>query len=233
MASKDVTFPSKNAAGEGRGVLFGEPQVTPRGLVVVHAWWGMNEQIKAEGARFAGDGRFTVLVVDMYRGKVATDYETAGHYMGGLDWEGALQDVSGAAGYLKSIGCVKVGATGFCMGGAVTFAAAARCPEVDAAAPFYGIPRPDLADLTTIRVPVQGHFGELDDVVGLSSPSDYNPLNERLLAAGVPFQLYTYPGGHAFANSDSPNYNREAGDLAFGRLIEFMTKHLGQQQSKC
>ena len=227
MSSKPATFPSENAAGDGQGVLIGDPATTPRGLIVIHEWWGMNEQIQAEGAQFAREGHFTVVVVDMYRGKVADDRETAGHYMGELDWDGAVQDVAGAAKYLKSIGCTKVGVTGFCMGGALSLAAAARCPDVDAAAPFYGIPKAALADLTTIRIPVQGHFGELDEAVGFSSPAEFNPLKERLIAAGVPYEMFTYAAGHGFTNPNNPNYSQEACELSFKRVYEFMAKHLG------
>ena len=54
--------------------------------------------------------------------------------------------------------------TGFCMGGALTLASAVLVPEVDAAAPFYGIPGADLADVGKIKIPLQCHFGEADDV---------------------------------------------------------------------
>jgi carboxymethylenebutenolidase len=53
----------------------------------------------------------------LYRGKVATDHETAGHYMNDLNWQGAIQDIQGAVNYLKTKGILKVGIVGFCMGG--------------------------------------------------------------------------------------------------------------------
>ena len=70
VAGKKVTFESTNALGDGHGVLIGDPKTTPRGLIVIHEWWGMNEQIQEEGAQIAREGGFTVLVSDMYRGKV-------------------------------------------------------------------------------------------------------------------------------------------------------------------
>ena len=70
IAGKKVTFASKNALGDGHGVLIGDPKTTPRGLIVIHEWWGMNEQIQEEGAHISKEGGFTVLVPDMYRGKV-------------------------------------------------------------------------------------------------------------------------------------------------------------------
>jgi len=157
---------------------------------------------------------------------VAKDRENAGHIMSGLDWDGAVQDISASAKYLISLGCLKVGVMGFCMGGALSFAAAVRCPEISAAAPFYGIPKPTLADLLQIRIPVQSHFGELDTAVGFSSPADYNALKEKLEKAGVAHEMHTYHAGHGFTNVNNPNHSAEATKLALSRVYEFMQKHL-------
>lgn len=225
-----VSFSSANALGDARGVVIGDPKKHPRGLIVIHEWWGMNEQIQEEGAQIASEGGFTVLVPDMYRGKVAKDREEAGHYMNGLDWDGAVLDLSAGAKYLISLGCSRVGVTGFCMGGALSFVAALRCPEISASAPFYGIPSPDFGDLTKIRIPVQSHFGEKDEVVGFSSPADFSALKERLAAAGVQHEMFVYPAGHGFTNVKNPNYSADATRLALGRVYEFMKKNLASSK---
>lgn len=54
------------------------------------------------------------------------------------------------------------------MGGALTIASAVLVPGVDAGVAFYGVPPPELADPANIKVPIQAHFGELDNVVGFS-----------------------------------------------------------------
>ena len=115
------------------------------------------------------------------------------------------------------------------MGGALSFKAAALCPEISASAPFYGIPPSSKArhdQLVGIKIPVQAHFAEHDDAVGFSSPAEYVPLSEKLLAAGVPYELFTYPARHGFTNPDNPNYSAECTALAFDRLYAFMKKHL-------
>jgi carboxymethylenebutenolidase len=119
---------------------------------------------------------------------------------------------------------LQVGVTGFCLGGALSFLAAVNCPEISAAAPFYGIPRD--VDLTRMRIPVQAHFGERDDIAGFSSPAEYGPLGDRLIAAGLPYEMYTYPAGHAFTNVSNPNYSAESTGLAFQRVYDFLHKHL-------
>jgi carboxymethylenebutenolidase len=78
------------------------------GIIVIQEWWGVNEQIKNLAARWFGSD-FVALVPDLYRGKVATDHETAGHYMNDLDWQGAVQDIQGAANYLHANGVEKIG----------------------------------------------------------------------------------------------------------------------------
>ena len=165
-----------------------------------------------------------------YRGKVATDRETAGHYMGDLNWDGAMQDLAAGAKFLKSRGCNKVGVCGFCMGGALSFAAAAAIPQdISAAAPFYGIPDQTKFDLTKISIPVQAHFGAKDELVGFSSKQDYDKLSEKLKAAGVNYELFEYDAGHAFTNPLNiigDNYQADLAKTAFERMLAFMNTNL-------
>ena len=67
MPGRKVNFPSKHAKGSGSGWVFGEPAKGKPGLLVIHEWWGMNEQIVQTGESLAEEGGFTVLVPDMYR----------------------------------------------------------------------------------------------------------------------------------------------------------------------
>ena len=129
--------------------------------------------------------------------------------------------------FVISSGCKKVGVTGFCMGGALALAAAALLPEeISAAAPFYGIPSSDLCDVGKIKAPVQAHFGSKDTLEGFSSPKDAKALAEKFHAAGVSYELHMYDTGHAFTNPTNPNYTKEICDLALGRMVDFMNKHL-------
>ena len=125
------------------------------------------------------------------------------------------------------VGCKKVGTIGFCMGGALALASAAQIPEeISAAAPFYGIPKPDLCDLGKIKIPVQAHFGSKDTIEGFSSPKDAKAMAEKFDAGGVTYELFMYDAGHSFANPTSANYTKEICDLAIERVIDFMKKHL-------
>jgi carboxymethylenebutenolidase len=114
------------------------------------------------------------------------------------------------------------------MGGALSLASVALQPDViDAAAPFYGIPGEDLCNVSTIKRPVQCHFGSLDQLEGFSSPKDAAKLEEKFKAGGVKYEMYIYEGAnHAFTNYSGPNYHKESCDLGLKRLCEFMNKNL-------
>lgn len=111
------------------------------------------------------------------------------------------------------------------MGGSLSLAAAALIPEISAAAPFYGIPPPSLANVSTIKIPVQCHFGN-QDVSNTANPTAYGKLRDLLNAGEVDYEFYEYDAGHAFTNPNSANYNKTIAELSVGRMIEFMNKHL-------
>jgi carboxymethylenebutenolidase len=112
------------------------------------------------------------------------------------------------------------------MGGALSLASAALVPQISASAPFYGIPGEGLCDVGKIKIPVQCHFGELDDMAGFSSPKDVEALKGKLEAGGVNFEVHMYKAGHAFTHKGGANYNKEACELALQRMIDFMKKNL-------
>ncbi len=157
--------------------------------------------------------------------------------MSNLDFPGAVKDIQKAAQVLRAEGSKKVGATGFCMGGALVLGAGVLVPEVDAVAPFYGI-NFQLADPATMKKPVQGHFGGQDGMKGFSDPGAVDTLEAKLTASGCEFELFRYPTvGHAFMNATPEGIARKAKlgqgehdqaavDQAWDRLVPFFLKHL-------
>ncbi len=71
-----------------------------------------------------------MLVPDLYKGKLGVDKEEASHLMSNLDWDVAAREIAQAAAHLRAEGSPKVGATGFCMGGALTLVGAATCDDI-------------------------------------------------------------------------------------------------------
>eukprot|EP01116_Phalansterium_solitarium_P015780 TRINITY_DN351_c0_g1_i1.p2 TRINITY_DN351_c0_g1~~TRINITY_DN351_c0_g1_i1.p2 ORF type:complete len:235 (+),score=58.07 TRINITY_DN351_c0_g1_i1:68-772(+) len=197
------------------------------GVVVVQEWWGMNISITKTADIIAAEG-FRALVPDLYRGKVAKNGEEAGHILSGLDWPKAVADIRAAAQYLLSIGCTKVGVTGFCMGGALTIASATSVDELSAAVPFYGVPDLSFWPASNIKVPILAHFGRDDTMKGFSDPEAAENLESTLKAAGKDIQIHMWDGaGHAFMNRDRPSaYRPEIAAQALKETTDFFKKHL-------
>ncbi|KAI8464411.1 MAG: dienelactone hydrolase family-domain-containing protein [Monoraphidium minutum] len=177
----------KVAFGEGLPGYEAGPKAAP-GIIVLQEWWGVTDIIKDQALMLSKEG-FRVLVPDLYKGKVGVDAEEASHLMNHLDFKAAVAEMKAAADYLRSTGSSKVGAVGFCMGGALTFAAAQHA-GVDCAAPFYGIPDPAICQPDAIKVPVQAHFGKLDALQGFSDPASIAAVYEKMKAAGCDVDLF-------------------------------------------
>ncbi|KAJ1975715.1 hypothetical protein H4R34_004236 [Dimargaris verticillata] len=198
-----------------------------KGLVVVQEWWGLNQHMKDMAHRFAKEG-LCVLVPDLYHGRFATDKDEATHLFNNLDWTGAVKEIEAAAAFLKSKGVQQVGITGFCMGGALTAAAAVLANGFTAAAPFYGIPPPTFCDLSKTKIPVQGHFGLQDTHEGFADPETAQQYEKQLQNAGVEHEVLFYDADHAFMNATRPEvFSQDNANLAFGRVVSFMDSKLG------
>jgi len=208
---------------ECSGVLV-EPQAGPKapGVVVIQEWWGVNEQIRGV-ARDLVQAGYRALIPDLYRGKVTLEVAEAEHWMSGLDFlDAAQQDIRGAVQHLKN-SSAKVGAIGFCMGGALSILTAVYVPEVNAVVDWYGVPPEEAGDTRTIRAALQGHFA-LDDAFFPIEQVD--ALEKRLSQAGVAHEFFRYKANHAFGNETGPYYDAALKKQAWERSLAFLDEHL-------
>jgi carboxymethylenebutenolidase len=211
----------KRPDGESCEGYLVENQGAP-GLVVLQEWWGLNEQIKGMGDRFAAEG-FRVLVPDLYHGTVTLEDAEANHLMSTLDFAAAAnQDIRGAIQYLKQ-DSVKVGVIGFCMGGALSVLTAAFVPETDAAVSWYGLPPLGAEQFQGISVPIQLHAA-LED--GFFTPASFDAAEVAFKEGNVTFESYRYQAVHAFGNEDNPRHDPELTKLAWERSVQFLKMHL-------
>jgi len=224
-AQSNITFKSKN--GDCPAFISSHSQRANKGLIVVQEWWGLNKNIEKVADRLAKKGYLTI-APDLYRGKVAIDYENAGHLMKGLDFAKAVEDIRGAAQFLQANGCKKVGVIGFCMGGALTLLSSASVKELHGGICFHGCPPLDYLKAEDIKIPLQCHFGDLDDHKGFSDPETANQLEEKLKNAGVNVEFIRYPKcGHAFTNEFRPEvYNPAAAEIAWKNVYQWLKKFL-------
>ena len=126
--------------------------------------------------------------------------------MGDLDFkDAATQDIRGAVQYLK-YDTRKTGVIGFCMGGVLSVLAAVYVKEADAVVSWYGLPPEEVADVSTIKIPFQGHFALKDPYF---TPSQVDRLEAQLKKGQVAYEIYRYQADHAFGN-ETERYDPEA-----------------------
>lgn len=206
----------------------GKADASAPGFVVIQEWWGLNSQIKKTADRLSEAG-YRALVPDLFRGKVATAADEANHLMAGLNFlDAAEQDIRGAVQYLKQ-SSQKVAVGGFCMGGALTILAAARVPEMDAGACFYGIPPAELVAPQDINIPLICHFANRDD---WCTPAKVDQLEAMLKRSKSKYEIYRYDAHHAFMNESRPEvYDPACAKAAWERTLKFVNKALAQSQT--
>jgi carboxymethylenebutenolidase len=197
---------------------------TPKGnVVIIQEWWGLNDHIRQVADRFAEIG-FNALAPDLFKGRVTRDSAEASHLMNHLDFPDAThQDIRGAVDYLRALGG-NVGVTGFCMGGALTIAAAVHVPDISAAVCFYGVPPAAFASPADIAIPFQGHFANRDDWV---TPAIVNNIEAAMKNAPHKPEIFRYEADHAFFNNTRPEvFDPKATSLAWARTLQFFEKNL-------
>jgi carboxymethylenebutenolidase len=197
------------------------------GVVVIHEWWGLNDNVRTATRRLAGEG-YRALAVDLYDDSTAQTPDQAQSLMQAAtsNTERLMVNLRGAHKYLRSeTGAPRVAVLGWCFGGGMTFRAVADRPTAfDAAVPYYGTPEAlTEATLKKMTTPILAHFGRQDQVV---PTKEVEALRARLESLDNDVQIYQYDAGHAFANPSGENYNPEAAATAWSRTTDFLRTHL-------
>ena len=195
------------------------------GVLVLHAWWGLNPFFRDLCKRLAEQG-FIAFAPDLYHGKVASSIDEATQLRSKLKQKIAFDEILAAAEYLSGLdGVMKktIGVIGFSLGARFALELSVAKPEfVRAVVTFYGNCG---LDYSPARAAYLGHFAETDEWV---SASGVKKLEKSLRTAGRPVTFHTYPGtGHWFFESDrSDAYNALASQLAWERTVEFLKTQL-------
>lgn len=204
----------------------GATDSTP-GLIVIHEWWGLNDNIRKAAERLAGEG-YVALAVDLYGGQSASIPKDAIKLMNGLmaDQDSADENIRQAHRYLEAeLGAPKVGSIGWCLGGRWSLRTATLLPDqLDAAVIYYGSVKVDEADLAPLGMPVLGNFAEDDPLIPLDSVEQFTSTMQRL---GKTIDVKVYPDTqHAFSNPSGLAYNEAAAEDAWKRSTGFLRTHL-------
>ena len=198
------------------------------GVLVLHAWWGLNTFFVELCERLAEQG-FIALAPDLYAGAIASSIEEAEQSVKKLDFEAAQVKILQALDTLQQHPArrgQRVGVVGCSMGASWALSLSTLRPEdVAATVVFYGVGE---GDFTLSRSAYLGHFAEND----VWDPMEQaRQMEAAIRAAGREITFYAYPGvGHWFFEENQPEaYHAESARLAWERTIPFLQSHLGAE----
>lgn len=218
MAGTQIEIPF----GEGKtgsGYLVVPEAESGPGVLVLHAWWGLNSFFHAFCDRLAEEG-FVVLAPDMYQGRVGTTIEEATALNDQKDGATTWQLLVGASSLLQAhpaviaSGIPGLRAVGFSMGGSWALHLEEPFTHI---VTFYGLNDPANASSSAT---IQGHFAEQDE---WEPTEQVHAFEAQLKEAGKPVTFYHYPdAAHWFFEQDRPEYNPTAAQLAWNRMLAFL-----------
>ena len=196
------------------------------GLIVIHEWWGLNEDIHLMADQLAGLG-YHSLAVDLYDGKSAEGVREAFQLMTGLskNEDAALANLKEAYDYLTNeLGAEKVGIIGWCLGGKWSLRGSLMLPnEIDATVIYYGSLIDNREQLATLEMPIIGFVGTKDRPY----INQFIQFDKDLKALNKDYSVHFYEGaGHAFANASGTAYEPEAAEDSWKKTVNFLAAHL-------
>jgi carboxymethylenebutenolidase len=208
-----------------QGFLATPPAGKGSGVLVLHAWWGLNDTIKAFCTRLANSG-FVAFAPDLYHGKVADTIPDAEALGSALDarYLQAKAEIMDATLFLNDrVEQTDRGLTviGFSLGAYYALDLSASTPELIRSVVIYYGTGP--ADFNRSKATYLGHFAEND---AYEPQSNVDELEGALKSAGRPVTFYHYSGtGHWFCEPDRTlAYNPAAASLAWDRTLAFLRR---------
>ncbi|MDQ8730182.1 dienelactone hydrolase family protein [Bradyrhizobium sp. LHD-71] len=220
---QDVTLTSSD--GFKLGAYRADPKGAPKGaIVVIQEIFGVNHHIRAVVDRLADEGYVAIapavfdrMQPNFQTGYTPDDIATARTMVGKADFPAMLRDTQAAIDAVKSVG--PVGITGFCMGGTITFLAAAQLSGLKAAVAYYGGQIAKNVEQKP-KVATMMHFGEKD--AGIPMPDV-----ETIKAKHPDAEIFVYDNAqHGFHCDERASYDKKSADAAWKRTMDFFAKHL-------
>ena len=229
IAEEVVYFEQEDKRAVGYLALpnqFAESEGAPA-IVLIHEWWGLNDDIRAKADAFADEG-YVALAVDLYYGESTDKVPKAIQLAGSVrrDREGAFENLRAAFDYLRAFRQVdekRLASVGWCFGGGWSYQIAKNDLGAAVSIIYYGRFNPS-DDLSQMRATILGHFAEQDAGIKLDDVKQFAMVLEQL---GGDHAIYIYENSsHGFANPDSSVYNRQSAESAWQRTLFFLEQHL-------
>jgi carboxymethylenebutenolidase len=199
-----------------------EPRAIKAGVLVLHPWWGLNEDVRRAAERLRGEG-YEVATPDLFHGRVATTIEEAESLSGEVskNSERAISEIEEAHTKL-SAKADRIAVLAWSMGVWFSWQLAQAHPDrIRALVSYYGYGEIEPGKSLP---PILGHFAENDDFEALE---DVRKTEQALAEGGHSAEFHIYPGTkHWFDEPSRPEYDKAASDLAWKRTATFLKQHL-------
>ncbi len=222
-----IKIPPGKAGTQGMatGVIAMPATLPAPTVLLIHEWWGLNDQIKSMAAQFAAQG-YIAVAIDLYGGKLATNAKDARKYMGATNASLATAQLTAMTNYLRSHkdSTGKVGTVGWCFGGGWSLNCS-LATKVDATIIYYGDVKKPASELASLKGPVLGHFARKDKWINKAMVEGFEREMKKADKTGL--TVHWYDADHAFANPTSSRYDNKDAALAWQRTLDFYKKHLG------
>lgn len=203
-------------------------------MVVIQHAGGVDEFVRGMTDRF-GEAGYYAIAPDLYHRDDPNTGDDPMTKMSRLRDTRIITDVNAAVEHVKSqaeADSERLGITGFCMGGRVTYLMSAQNPAFKAAVVFYGgntmvswgEGTSPFGQTANIGCPVMGLFGEDDPN---PNPTDVAKIDAELTKHGIEHEFHSYAGaGHGFMAEGRPNYREEAARDAWRNCTGWFDKYL-------
>jgi dienelactone hydrolase len=203
-----VTYSDGTTTMKGFVVYDDAVQGKRPGIIMVHEWWGITPHTHAEAKKFAQQG-YTAFIADMFGdAKTADNPKDAGALAGGVmkdpkTMESRFKAAQAELAKQATVNPQKIGAVGYCFGGAVVLNMARTGDDLKAVAGFHaslGLNTPAPAP-GTVKAKVLILNGADDPFV---KKEQYEAMQKDFDAAKADYKVITYPGAvHAFTNPEA------------------------------
>ena len=221
-----VMVPRANSKGS-MDSFFAKPEGAGSfpGLVIIHEIFGLNENIREISREFAKQG-YAVLAVDLFsnRNRAICMMQIFHGIMFRPLNNSMLADLNSAFGFLKQVQDVdadRIGAIGFCMGGAYALQMAITAKGLKAASVFYGA-NPKPLDAVAQACPIMGSYPDKDFTTRSALE-----LEASLETHNIPHDIKIYENTqHSFYSQQCTPFEVEASQDAWQRMLKFFDEHL-------
>lgn len=220
MSGQDITF---DVEGKPANAYLASPdQPGAPGVIVLHAWWGLNEFFRNLCDRLANEG-FVAFAPDLNDGRVAKTVDDAKQLMAELSSERKRAVASALVDFMRARSEVRsepLTLIGFSMGASWSLVLASEHPEdIGKVILFYGT---DGVEFANIKAEILGHYSDADEWEPLDG---IRAMETDMRSAGLNPNFQIYPNvSHWFFEDDRPEFDPQAAEVAWKRTLEFLRR---------